>query len=59
LANCGNLKFPDLNFTVFGEKTLKKNRFWHIFPNIFGENMKKNMEKLGIIWKNWKNMAPG
>jgi hypothetical protein len=21
LANCGNLKFPDFNFTDFGEKT--------------------------------------
>jgi hypothetical protein len=27
LANCGNLKFPDLNFTDFGEKTLNFTNF--------------------------------
>ena len=27
MANCGNLKFPDLNFTDFGEKTLNVTDF--------------------------------
>jgi hypothetical protein len=27
LANCGNLYFPDLNFTDFGEKTLNFTNF--------------------------------
>jgi hypothetical protein len=37
LANCGNLKFPDFNFTDFGEKTQNftdfglKNWFWPCF----------------------------
>jgi hypothetical protein len=28
LANCGNLKFPDFNFTDFGEKTQNFTDFW-------------------------------
>jgi hypothetical protein len=47
LANCGNLKFPDLNFTVFGEKTLKKTGFGIFSPTFLGKKRKK-------IWKNWE-----
>jgi hypothetical protein len=44
LANCGNLKFPDLNFTDFGENTLnftdfglKKTGFGHVLRVICTE----------------------
>ena len=70
MANCGNLTFPDVNFTDLGEKTINftdfglKKQVLAIFfappppplANIFGENKKKNWGKYGKIGKNMEKL---
>jgi hypothetical protein len=68
LANCGNLKFPDLNFTDFGGNTLnftdfvlKKTGFGHVLRVICPENFFSPYFKTWISGKNVlrkKNFGP-
>jgi hypothetical protein len=57
LADCGNLKFPDLNCTDFGGKKLVLGLFYLVFvrknffdPNLRGGSPEKFVLRIGKIW---------
>jgi hypothetical protein len=68
LADCGNLKFPDRNFTDFAEKTLnftdfgEKNLFWPCFTCYLSGKMFLNPNLSGGSLENFvlrkKKFAP-